>query len=97
MKRPVSCNVSSESLSGLSLPRIVEEKYYQCPGGNLCQETVRESLLIQHINKIHNMPLISFGTSSAEITLPPKKPVENASLILLEDKMSFWLRLIVQK
>lgn len=94
VRRPVSCNASSESLPS-SLPRIVEEKFFKCPAGISCEEKVRESSLTKHINLKHGIPSISFGTSSAEIALPPKTPIDNASLILVEDSKQFWLRLIV--
>lgn len=46
-----------------------------------------------HIINTHNIPIIDFGTSSATITLPPKKPVENSCLILVEQGICFYTKL----
>lgn len=51
--------------------------------------------ITQHISRIHKVPIISFNTSSAEISLPPRAPVDNACLILTLDNYQFWLKLIV--
>lgn len=94
-RRPRSCNGSSESLPCF-LPTIVdEENHYCCPAGEECTERkLKESLLVKHINEQHKLPTISFGTSSAEISLPPRAPIENASLIMLLDGVQFWVKCV---
>lgn len=49
----------------------------------------------RHINSTHNIPIIDFGSSSATISMPPKTPVENSCLILLEDDICFYTKLDV--
>lgn len=96
-RRPRSCNASSESLPAF-LPPPSEgsiSAYYCCPSGEECFEgKLTSSTLIQHINEGHQLPAISFGCSSAKISLPPRAPIENASLILLLDGKQFWVKVV---
>lgn len=52
------------------------------------------SELDRHVTERHRTPIISFGTASAEISLPPRTPVDNACLVLVLDGRKFWLKLI---
>lgn len=96
IRRPLSCNASTESLPNLVPPKGTEvESFYCCPSGDDCFDAkLTSSSLIQHINEIHHRPTISFGTSSAEISLPPRSPIENASLILVVDGKQFWIKVV---
>lgn len=100
-KRPRSCNVSSEHLHHYNddifqivVPARTESITYQCPYGENCAEKLKATTIHQHVTRYHKVPIITFGTSTAEITLPPKLPVEYASLLLHKGQHSFWLRLI---
>lgn len=44
---------------------------------------------------MHQKPIITFGTSFAEICLPPKPPVDSSCMVLLLDQKAFWLKLDV--
>lgn len=91
-RRPRSCNASSESLP-IFLPRV--DTFYCCPAGDECfEEKLTSSTLIQHINEAHQLPVVSFGSASVEISLPPRAPIENASLILLLDGKQFWVKVV---
>ncbi len=98
-RRPLSHNASVESLPGATddlLQLIVpqnREKNYQCPCGDTCEEKIKSKSMRRHIINAHNIPIIDFGTSSATISLPPKTPVENSCLILVEDDISFYTKL----
>ncbi|CAO1433297.1 unnamed protein product [Diamesa serratosioi] len=95
LRRPKSCNGSSESLPCFPPTIIIEENVYCCPGGEECTEReLKESLLVKHINEQHKLPTITFGSSSAEISLPPRAPIENASLIMLLDGIQFWVKCV---
>ena len=92
-RRPRSCNGSTESLPTFLPSSLSKETFYCCPSGNDCFETkLTNAALSQHINEVHRVPVISFGTSSAEISLPPRAPLENASLILLLEEKQFWVK-----
>lgn len=100
-KRPRSCNVSIEHLHDstddgfqIVVPPRFELKTYHCPYGDGCEVKLNTLVIHQHITDYHKVPIITFGTSTAEISLPPKLPVENASLLLHEGSHKFWLRLI---
>lgn len=94
-RRPVSCNASSESLPTFLPSSMNSETKFCCPAGNDCyEEKLTNASLTHHINKVHQIPTISFGCSSAEISLPPRAPIENASLILLLDGKQFWLKVV---
>lgn len=98
-RRPLSHNASIESLPGAAddlLQLIVpqnREKSYQCPCGSTCEEKIKSKSMRRHIINAHNMPIIDFGSSSATISMPPKTPVENSLLILVEDDISFYTKL----
>ena len=95
-RRPRSCNVSSESLPSFLPSSALNQvqQYFLCPaGGNCFEERITGASLTQHINEVHQHPTISFGTSSADISLPPRAPIENASLILLLDETQFWVKI----
>jgi hypothetical protein len=100
-RRPRSCNGSSESLP-IFYPHTTATKnshnkqvHYHCPSGEQCDEVkLTEIELIQHVNTIHHAPTIFFGSSSAEISLPPRLPIENASLILQLDGKQFWVKVV---
>lgn len=94
-RRPLSCNTSSESLPTFLPSSTVrkEEKLFCCPSGDKCfEEKLTSATLIQHTNDIHQLPVITFGCSSAEVSLPTRAPIENASLILLLDGKQFWVK-----
>lgn len=92
-RRPRSCNASTESLPTFLPSTLSIEALYCCPSGDQCfEEKLNKTSLIQHINEVHQLPVISFGSSSAEIPLPPRAPLENASLILLLDEKQFWVK-----
>ena len=88
---------SYESLP-LFLPSTLNvETYFCCPAGDDCyEEKLTNATLIHHINEVHRIPTISFGCSSAEISLPPRAPIENASLILLLDGKQFWVKVVTE-
>ncbi|CRK88694.1 CLUMA_CG002400, isoform A [Clunio marinus] len=96
-RRPRSCHVSTESLpTYLQRTSNEETHFYSCPSGHECfHEKLASAILIQHINEVHQHPVISFGSSSVEISLPPRAPIENASLILLLDEKQFWVKVVV--
>lgn len=100
-RRPRSCNGSCESLPVLisqngSGVAVADESFYFCPTGMNCvNDKLKVEQLIQHVNSVHRLPTIFFGCSSAEISLPPKVPIENASLILEMDEKSFWVKVTV--
>lgn len=90
-KRPSSCNVSTENLS-LIIPVPVMKSFY-CPCGENCEKKLKSNELNRHISEVHKMVVISFGFCSAEISIPPRTPVENACLVLNLENLNFWLRL----
>lgn len=98
-RRPLSHNASIESLPGAAddlLQLIVpenSEKSYQCPCGDTCEEKIKSKSMRRHIINTHHIPIIDFGTSSATISMPPKTPVENSCLILVEDDICFYTKL----
>uniref|UniRef100_A0A8W7PU17 PDZ domain-containing protein n=1 Tax=Anopheles coluzzii TaxID=1518534 RepID=A0A8W7PU17_ANOCL len=102
IRRPtssMSCNVSVESLSsipenGIQLTVPVRPHSYHCPCGEYCADLIAAPELQDHVTVHHRTPVISFGTASAEISLPPRTPVDNACLLLLLDGHKFWLKLI---
>lgn len=92
-RRPLSCNGSTESLPTFLPSSLSSEIFYGCPSGNDCFEAkLTNSTLVQHINEIHKIPVIFFGSSSFEFLLPPRPPMENASMILLLDEKQFWVK-----
>jgi hypothetical protein len=97
-RRPRSCNGSAESLPNFFTHNNCSQHdgaTFFCPAGEHClQAKLKASDLIQHVNAIHHMPTIFFGTSSAEISLPPRLPTENASLILQLDGKQFWVKVV---
>ncbi|KFB42626.1 AGAP002322-PA-like protein [Anopheles sinensis] len=105
VRRPtssMSCNVSVESLgsipeNGIQLTVPVLHPFpatFHCPCGEYCSDLISAPELQQHVTVHHRTPVISFGTASAEISLPPRTPVDNACLLLLLDGHKFWLKLI---
>uniref|UniRef100_A0A182XVG5 Uncharacterized protein n=1 Tax=Anopheles stephensi TaxID=30069 RepID=A0A182XVG5_ANOST len=104
IRRPtssMSCNVSVESLSSipengihLTVPVRPAQLSYHCPCGEYCSDVIAAPELQEHVTVHHRTPVISFGTASAEISLPPRTPVDNACLLLLLDGHKFWLKLI---
>ncbi|XP_053659262.1 uncharacterized protein LOC128708313 [Anopheles marshallii] len=104
IRRPtssMSCNVSVESLSSipengihLTVPVRPAQMSYHCPCGEYCSDLIAAPELQEHVTVHHRTPVISFGTASAEISLPPRTPVDNACLLLLLDGHKFWLKLI---
>uniref|UniRef100_A0A182NGB3 PDZ domain-containing protein n=1 Tax=Anopheles dirus TaxID=7168 RepID=A0A182NGB3_9DIPT len=102
VRRPtssMSCNVSVESLSsipenGIQITVPLRPPSYHCPCGEYCSDLIAASELQEHVTVHHRTPVISFGTASAEISLPPRTPVDNACLLLLLDGHKFWLKLI---
>lgn len=97
-KRPKSCNVSAERINNfqdiqIHVPAKISETEFLCPADISCDASIKASALISHILTTHKIPIISFGTSSAEISLPPRSPVENACLVLALEQHQFWLRL----
>lgn len=97
-RNPRSCNGSSESLPILLPSRSNnDECLYFCPAGVDCvSDKLKADQLIHHVNSVHRQPSIFFGYSSAEISLPPKSPIDNASLILELDGKQFWVKVNVQ-
>lgn len=94
-RRPKSCNASSESLPTFPSSLMSVEALYCCPCGDECfEQKLSSSALIRHVNEIHQLPAISFGCSSVELSLPPRAPIENASLILLLDEKQFWVKVV---
>ncbi|XP_053673809.1 uncharacterized protein LOC128724066 [Anopheles nili] len=105
VRRPtssMSCNVSVESLSSipedggiqLIVPPRPSPVIFHCPCGEYCKDLIAAPELQEHVTVHHRTPVISFGTASAEISLPPRTPVDNACLLLQLDGHRFWLRLI---
>ncbi|XP_058059883.1 uncharacterized protein LOC131210625 [Anopheles bellator] len=104
----MSCNASAESLSSipehgiqLTVPATLPsagsdtpEAPYHCPCGEYCSDLITALELHEHVTVHHRTPVISFGTASAEISLPPRTPVDNACLLLVLDGHKFWLKLI---
>ncbi|XP_053698322.1 uncharacterized protein LOC128745309 [Sabethes cyaneus] len=100
----LSCNVSAESLGSIpengiqitvppsATPARVASLF--CPCGDYCNDKINASELEQHVTEHHCTPIISFGTASAEISFPPRTPVDNACLVLILDGHKFWLKLI---
>lgn len=93
-RRPRSCNASSESLP-ICLPSALKvENFFCCPAGENCfDEKLTSAGLSAHIQEVHQLATISFGCASAELSLPPRAPIENASLILLLDGKQFWVKI----
>ncbi|XP_058812670.1 uncharacterized protein LOC131677100 isoform X1 [Topomyia yanbarensis] len=100
----LSCNVSAESLGSIPengvqivVPGANSRQQgvtYCCPCGEYCSDKINVSELEQHVTEHHRTPIISFGTASAEISLPPRTPVDNACLVLILHGHKFWLKLI---
>nr|XP_029722762.1 uncharacterized protein LOC109397270 [Aedes albopictus] len=95
----LSCNVSAESLSsipenGIQITVPTQQTTYCCPCGEYCNDKINASAVDHHVTDHHRTPIISFGTASAEISLPPRTPVDNACLVLILDGHKFWLKLI---
>ncbi|XP_055615926.1 uncharacterized protein LOC129762014 [Toxorhynchites rutilus septentrionalis] len=99
----LSCNVSAESLSSIpengihiTVPPNVhlQPATFCCPCGQYCSDRINASDLDRHVTDHHRTPIISFGTATAEILLPPRTPVDNACLVLILDGHKFWLKLI---
>ncbi len=97
-RHPRSCSGSTESLpifqpSGY---RDRDDAFYFCPSGIECEnDKLKCHQLVQHVNTAHQTPTIIFGSSSAEISLPPRLPIENASLVLEMDGKQFWVKVNV--
>lgn len=88
---------SYESLPTLLPSSMNADHHYCCPAGEDCyEEKLTNATLTHHINEVHQTPTISFGCSSAEISLPPRAPIENASLILLLDGKQFWVKVVTE-
>lgn len=101
-RRPRSCNASSESLPTFMLQHNtndtilnVDQMLFCCPVGDQCDfRKLTAAHIVQHANCIHKVPTIFFGTASAEISLPPKMPIDNAALILQLDEKLFWIKVV---
>ncbi|GAB0098996.1 uncharacterized protein DMENIID0001_148130 [Sergentomyia squamirostris] len=91
-RRPPSCHTSTESVIEIVVPKFVDNMY-KCPCGENCDSTFSSAELRRHILDGHGVPILTFGTASAEISLPPRTPVENACLLLQLEEKIFWLRL----
>lgn len=92
-RHPRSCNGSTESLPILSSSGNVDDAFYLCPAGVECtSDKLKAHQLVHHVNTVHRLPTIIFGCLSAEISLPPRLPIENASLILELDGKQFWVK-----
>lgn len=93
-RHPRSCNGSTESLPILpTASGNVDDAFYLCPAGSECtSDKLKAHQLVHHVNTVHRLPTIIFGCSSAEISLPPRLPIENASLILEMDGKQFWVK-----
>lgn len=92
-RHPRSCHASSESLPIIPPHPNVDESLYFCPAGEECMnEKLKGEQLVHHVNSTHRLPTIFFGCSSAEISLPPKTPVDQASLIFELDGKQFWVK-----
>lgn len=88
-------NNNCDDVIQIPVPLRIPEFSYLCPcGGGGCPK-LPGNKINQHITEMHKVPIISFGTESAEISLPPRIPIENACLILILDGQQFWLKLIV--
>lgn len=100
-RHPRSYNGSSESLpifptTSHSQCNVVDESLYLCPSGEDCEnEKLKGEQLIHHVHSKHHLPIILFGCSSAEISLPPRMPIERALLVLELDGKRFWVRVNV--
>lgn len=99
-RRPRSTHASNESLNSLTthsgLQLVVpplDDVRFSCPSGEECDCKLLALELSRHLTEQHNIPVICFGTSSAEISVPPKAPITNAALILVLDNKSFWFKL----
>ncbi|KAL1376898.1 hypothetical protein pipiens_004281 [Culex pipiens pipiens] len=86
---PSSVNGQKQRIAG-----IESECSLCCPCGEYCNDKIGASELDRHVTERHRTPIISFGTASAEISLPPRTPVDNACLVLVLDGRKFWLKLI---
>jgi len=71
------------------------EKIYFCPCGDNCTNKFQNDCLTQHVIEEHKIPVIKFGTQSAEIILPPKSPIDNSVLVLYFDRRNFWIKLLL--
>lgn len=92
-RHPRSCNASSESLPIFPSHANADESLYLCPAGEECShEKLKGERLVHHVNSVHRLPTIFFGCSRAEISLPPRMPVEKASLIFELDGKQFWVK-----
>uniref|UniRef100_A0A1B0GQS0 Uncharacterized protein n=1 Tax=Phlebotomus papatasi TaxID=29031 RepID=A0A1B0GQS0_PHLPP len=94
-RRPPSCHTSSESVIEIIVPKL--DNSYKCPCGEECSASLSSAELRHHVMEGHGVPILTFGTSSAEISLPPRTPVENACLLLQLQQKTFWLRLDTSK
>ncbi|ETN64835.1 hypothetical protein AND_003412 [Anopheles darlingi] len=108
IRRPtssMSCNASVESLGSIPehgihltvpsrLPSSTVSATYHCPCGEYCNDLIAAAELQEHVTGHHRTPIISFGSASAEISLPPRTPVDNACLLLVLDGHKFWLKLV---
>ncbi|XP_055677810.1 uncharacterized protein LOC129786669 isoform X1 [Lutzomyia longipalpis] len=90
-RRPPSCHTSTESVIEIVVPKL--ENSFRCPSAVECTASLTSAELRHHVLEVHGVPLLAFGTASAEISLPPRTPVENACLLLQLEQKIFWLRL----
>lgn len=88
-----------ESLTGDESVRLEiplnsrEAKQYYCPSGEHCTEKLSASVLATHVSQSHRTAVISFGEPYANIALPPRPPIDNASFVLQLDDIQFWIKL----
>lgn len=88
-----------ESLTGEESVRLEiplssrEAKQYYCPYGVQCNEKLSASVLVTHVSQTHRTAVISFGEAFANIALPPRPPIDNASIVLQLDDVQFWINL----
>lgn len=95
-RHPRSCNGSTESLPIFLSSGSADDAFYLCPAGAECvSDKLKAHQLVHHVNAAHRLPTIIFGCASSEISLPPRLPIENASLILELDGKQFWVKVIV--
>ncbi|XP_059621152.1 uncharacterized protein LOC132264841 [Phlebotomus argentipes] len=94
-RRPPSCHTSTESVIEIVVPKL--DNSYRCPCGEECSASLAGAEIRHHVLEGHGVPILTFGTTSAEISLPPKTPIENACLILQLEQKTFWLRLDISQ
>ncbi|XP_055848886.1 uncharacterized protein LOC129913923 isoform X2 [Episyrphus balteatus] len=70
---------------------IAEQVVFFCPFS--CGKQFSGPALHQHIKVDHSAPILCYNSSSAELALPLRAPLDKAAVLLMCDGKDFWIKL----